>query len=260
MNAPDEQTSPARKTNLPEPSRNFTTPELEAVIRRALELQSNASARADESLSEADVVRIGQELGLDAATVRRAMAEVHGRPVEKESGALVALAGNKTVRVSRVIPRDAASVGALIDRLLREIELMVPERRSGNRIHYEKNPSLAAMVSRVTQNFSRSEKPLKLDEIDVVVSAIDENSTLVELSVNFGDRRSGIVAGVIGSSTVASGVWATIVWGTAIVDPLMWLGLPVIAGSLFGSRAIYRSIFRSAEDRMESFLDRVERG
>lgn len=255
----DDQASPPPSGNLPAPARNYTTPELEAVIRRALEIQTNASARVDESLSEADIVRIGQELGLDAVTVRRAMAEVHSRPVEKESGTLVALAGAKTARASRVIQRDAASVTAMIDTHLREAELMVPGRRYGNRTRYKRNPSLAAKMSRITQRFSRNDKPLNITEVDVAVSPLDERSALVEMSVDLATTRGSLIAGVLGSSTVASGVWATTVWATSFVDPLMLIGLPVIAGGWLGTRAIYRTIFTSAEDQLESLLDRLER-
>ncbi len=256
MNSRDEQApSPAP---LPVPSRSFTTPELEAVIGRALELQTNTSARKDESLSEADVVRIGQELGLDAATVRRAMAEVHGRPEEKEHGALVALAGRRTARASRVIPRDAASVTSALDRHLREVEFMTAGRRFGNCTRYELNPSLSARMSRLTQRFSRSDKPLNLEQVDVAVSPLDERSSLVEVSVELGAMRGGLIAGVLGSSTVASGAWATIVWATPFIDPLMLIGLPVVAGGWLGTRAIYRHIFSSTEDTLESLLDRLE--
>ncbi len=259
MNTRDDPNSALPAGNLPIQSRNFSTPELEAVIRRALELQTNTSMRMEESLSEADVVRIGQELGLDVATVRRAMAEVHGRPEQKESGALVALAGNKIVRVSRVLHRDAASVESTLDRYLRELEFMVPDRRSGNRTRYERNASLAAMMSRITQRFSRSDKPLNLEQVEVAVSPLDERSTLVQLSVDLATMRGSLVAGVLGSSTAASGAWAIVVWATAIVDPLMLIGLPAIAGGWLGTRAIYRSIFSSTEDRLESLLDRLER-
>ena len=259
MNARDESNSRLPDRNLPAPSRNFSRSELEAVIRRASELQASTSDRTDESLSQADIERIGQELGLDVASVRRAMAEVHGRPEQEESGALVALAGNKIVRVSRVLQRDAASVQSSLDRYLQELELMVPGRRSGHRTRYERNASLAAMMSRVTQKFSRADKPLDLEHVHVAVSPLDERSTLVELSVDLAVMRGGLVAGVLGGTTAASGAWAVVVWASAIIDPLMLIGIPAIAGGWLGTRAIYRSIFSSTEDRLESLLDRIER-
>lgn len=126
MKRRDDQDNPEHQAStLPVPSRNFTTQELEAVIRRAVELQAGNSARTEEGVSEVEVVRIGEELGLDPTTVRRAMAEVRGRPVE-ERGALVKLVGVGTVRAARVLRRPAASTGLLLDRYLRETERIHP--------------------------------------------------------------------------------------------------------------------------------------
>jgi hypothetical protein len=97
----DRRDVPVRRADAaPAPSTNLTTSELEAVIRRAAELQAGSSARAEEGVSEAEVVKIGQELGLEPAAVRRAIAEVRSRPAE-ERGALVGMVGERVVRTSR---------------------------------------------------------------------------------------------------------------------------------------------------------------
>ena len=116
MAQPDDPSLPPTPTpDLPATSRNLTTAELEAVIRRAVELQTGNSARTEDGVSEVEVVRIGQELGIDAATVRRAMAEVRVRPAEEE-GALRRIAGGPgTVRASRVVRCPAASTHSQLD-------------------------------------------------------------------------------------------------------------------------------------------------
>jgi len=239
-------------------SRPFTTRELEAVIRRAVELQAGTSARED-GVSEADVVRIGQELGLEPAMVRRAMAEVRARPAE-ESGILVRVAGAGTVRVSRVLRSPAASVGATLDRYLRETELMVVQRRFPDRTRYVRDTSLAAELGRIARTFVRSHPPLKVKQLDVAVTALDEESCLLEVSVDLRGTRGGLVAGVLGSGGALSVGWAATVWATAFPDPLMLVGIPVVAGSWWGMRAIYAAIRGSLQDRLESLLDRLEHG
>src|SRR5690606_21557650 len=93
MEHDDDRIDPQQNSsNLPSASRHFTTRELEAVIRRAVELQAGSTARADEGVSDVEIVRIGKELGLEPATIRRAMAEVRTRTAD-EGGALVTLAG-----------------------------------------------------------------------------------------------------------------------------------------------------------------------
>jgi energy-converting hydrogenase Eha subunit A len=54
--------------------------------------------------------------------------------------------------------------------------------------------------------------------------------------------------------------WAATVWATAFPDPLMLIGIPVVAGSWWGMRAIYAAIRGSLQDRLESLLDRLEHG
>jgi hypothetical protein len=258
MERPDDKDLPVRRApDLPATSRNFTTEELEAVIRRAVELQAGTSARAEDGLSDVDIVRIGQELGLEPTTVRRAMAEVRGRPAE-ERGALVRVVGEGTVRAARVLRRPAASTGLLLDRYLRESELMVAQRRFPDRTRYVRASSIAAGLTRFARGLSRSHQPLNLKQLDVAVSAIDAESCLLELSVELTGTRGGLVAGVLGGgSTVAAG-WVTAVWATAVADPLMLLGIPIVAGSWYGMRAIYGAIRKSVQEKLESFLDRVE--
>jgi hypothetical protein len=247
---------PSRLPAQPAP-RSLTTTELEAVIRRAIELQASHPTRGDDGVSEADVVRIGQELGLEPAAVRRAMAEVRGRPPE-ERGALDGFVGAAIVRASRVVQRPALEVAKVLDRHLRDVELMVPQRRFGDRTVYVRDSSISAGLARFTRGFARAQQPLNLKQLDVAVSAIDAGSCLVEASVNLNAVRGGLFAGVFGSSGVLATGWATAVWATAVADPLMLLGLPVLLGGWAGTRAIYSQITRNNRDRLELLLDRLE--
>lgn len=246
-----------RPENLPATARTFTTQELEAVIRRAVELQAAGSGRGGEGVSEADVVKIGQELGIEPAAVRRAMAEVRGMPAE-EQGALVRIAGPGTVRAARVVRRPAAGTAAQVERYLRDTELMVPQRRFPDRTRYVRDSSIAAGLARFTRGFSRGHQPLGLNQLDVAVSAIDEQSCLVEVGVDLTGTRGGLAAGVLGSGTALAGGLAATVWATPVADPFMLLAIPVVAGAWYGMRAIYNQIRSASGDRLESLLDRVE--
>jgi hypothetical protein len=251
MALPDDPTPP-QTPNLPV-ARRFTTPELEAVIRRAVELQGGG----EDELSDTEIVKIGQELGLAPATVRQAMAEVHGRGAE-EKGALTTLVGARTVRASRVLRRSPAGLGSVLDAYLCETELMAPQRRFPGRTRYVRQSGLAAGMSRIARSLARTRKPLNFQQLDVAIAPIDEHSSLVEVSVDLAVVRGGLAAGVLGSSSVLATGWAAAVWATPVADPLMLLGVPAVTGAWYGMRAIYRSIFRSAEDNLESLLDRLE--
>jgi hypothetical protein len=58
--------------------------------------------------------------------------------------------------------------------------------------------------------------------------------------------------------TLGGGAVAAMVFGAHLFPPLMLLGLPVIGAGVLLSRSIYRGIQSRTQDRLESFLDRVE--
>lgn len=257
MKSDDQDLDRDREANLPVTARRYSNTELEAVIKRALEMQAGSATRPEDGISEIDVVRIGQELGLEPAMVRRAMAEVRtGGTGDKV--ALEGLTGAGDVRVARVLKRPAAATGLLIERYLRESELMVPQRRFADRTRYVRDASLAAGLTRFARGFSRTHKALDVQQLDVAVAALDADSCLLEFTVDLKNMRAGLVGGMVGGSSGLAAAWAAVVWATAIVDPLMLIGIPVIAGSWFGMRAIYASVHRSVREKLESLLDRIE--
>jgi hypothetical protein len=255
----DQVPGHSEPSRTPAIGRSFTSLDLEAVIRRAVELQTGTSARAEEGISEEEVARIGQELGLEPAAVRRAMAEVHGRAPE-ERGRLGRAVGPRSVRASRVLQRPASSVGPELDRYFRETELMVVQRRFSDRTRYARNPSFAAGLARVTRSLSSTHQHVDLKQLDLHVSPLDSGSCLVEVSTDLGAVRAGLLGGIIGSTGGLAAGWSTVVWATPIADPLMLVGIPALAAAWLGTRVIYRTVSNTAEEKLETLLDRLEHG
>ena len=254
----DQSSLARRPSNLPLSSRNLSSQEFEEVIRRAVELQADSSARVEEGLSDAEVVRIGQELGLDPATIRRAMAEVRGR-LAKEKGLLVTLAGPRTVHASRMVNRPAARVAADLERHLREREFMLAQRRFHDYTRFVRDSSFGAGLARFARGLAGSpHRPVDVKQLDVAISAVDADSCLLVLSVDLAGTRGGLVGGVIGGSSGATAAWAAAAWATALPDPLMLLGVPLLAGAWVGTRAIFSTVRRSVQEKLESLLDQVE--
>lgn len=239
------------------PARRLSTHELEAVIRRAVEIQAGASGTPDEGISEAEVVRIGQELGLDAVTVRRAITDVRGRPPE-ERGVLARAIGPGGIRAARTIRRPAAAVGLLLEEYLVKCEYMVVQRRFPDRTRYLRGTGVGAALGRGMRKFGASHASMDLPQLDVAVGALDEGSCLVELSMDTGATRAGLAAGAAaigGGGAVA--ITATVL-ATPLIDPLALLSLPTLLGSWWATRGIYGMVQHSAQDKLESFLDRLE--
>jgi hypothetical protein len=256
MNQPEKPDLPERRpADSTLPARNLTTQELEAVIRRAVELQ--AGSGVEDGIPQSEVVRIGQELGLDAGAMRRAIAEVRSR-APADATMLGRSMGPRVVRCSRTLRRPAAATGLLVERYLLETEFMVVQRRFPERTRYVRDGSVAATLARVARGFTRTQQPLDLKQVDVAVAALDDTSCLVEVSVDLGGDRAGTTAGAIGLGGAAAGGIAAVVWATPVADPFMLLGLPAFAGIWYSMKAVYGAVRRSTEEKLEAFLDRLE--
>jgi hypothetical protein len=251
---PAQQPAPQPGGGLP--ARRLSSQELEAVIRRAVEIQTLAGT-PDEGIPEMEVLRIGQELGIDAATVRRAITDVRGRPPE-ERGLLAKAMGPGTLRAARTIRRNAAATGMLLEEFLTRCEYMVVQRRFPDRTRYARGTGMGAVIGRATRKFGASHQALDLAQLDVAVSAIDDETCLVELSIDTSGMRAGLAAGALGiGGGAAAGITAAVL-ATPIIDPLALLSLPALLGSFMGMRGIYGAVQSSSQDKLESFLDRLE--
>lgn len=241
------------------PARRLSSQELEAVIRRAVELQTTQSGAADDGIAEAEVMRIGQELGLDPGSVRQAITEVRGQ-APSEKGAVARVMGPRTVRAGRTVRRPAAEVGLLLEEYLLKCEYMVVQRRFADRTRYVRAQGVAASFGRAKQKIGAVHRPLDLPQLDVAVSAVDENTSFVEVSVDLTAVRGGLAGAGAGIGTAAAAGIAAFALATPIVDPVALLGIPAFAGTLATMRGIFGIVRGGNQERLESFMDRLEHG
>ncbi|HEX8394217.1 MAG TPA: hypothetical protein VF665_17875 [Longimicrobium sp.] len=238
------------------PARRLSSQELEAVIRRAVEIQS-AAGTPDEGITEGEVLRIGQELGLDPVSVRRAITDVRGQ-APPERGMMVRAMGPGVIRAARTVRRPGAAVGLLLEEYLLRCEYMLVQRRFPDRTRYVRGTGVAAVLGRASRKFGASHAAMDLAQLDVAISALDADSCLVELTVDTSGVRAGMAAGAA-TMGIGAGVGITAaVLATPIIDPLALLSLPAMLGSWLGMRGIYGAVQSSTQDKLESCLDRVE--
>ena len=240
------------------PARRISSQELEAVIRRAVEIQS-AGEWEEEGLSEAEALRIGRELGITPETMRRALLDVRSRPRD-ERGVLAKVMGPGTVRALRTVRRPAAEVGLFLEEYLVRCEYMVVQRRFPDRTRYVRARGVAAALGRAASKVGSRHTSLDLQQLDVGVAAVDEGTALVELSVDLAQARAALATGGVVGGGLSAGFIAVSVLATPILDPLALLALPALGGILWGSRAAYTTTAARTEDQMEAFLDRLEHG
>ena len=122
------------------PDRSITRPQLELVIRRAVELYA-AQTDADERLSEDEVLRIGKELGLPAAIVRQAIYEA---PAPAAESIVDRWFGAAAVSVSRAVQLPEGDVASRLEEYLATREYLALCRasirrpfRAGGRHHFQ---------------------------------------------------------------------------------------------------------------------------
>ena len=205
------------------------------------------------------MVRIGKELGLDPAHVRRAINDVRSRPPE-EHGLVARAMGPGQVRAARTVRRPPAEVGRLLEDYLVRCEYMNVQRRFPDRTRYVRDGSLVAGMGRLARQFGVREPRLDLKEVDVTVAALDEDTTLVELSVDLSGDRAGFLAGGATAGTLTGLPPVVFALVTAAPDLLALLGIPVFGAWMLGMRAGYRYSANQTREKLEGFLDRLEHG
>jgi hypothetical protein len=240
------------------PARRLSSQELEAVIRRAVELQA-ATEGGDEGITEGEVFRIGKELGLSPELVRRALADVRAHPVE-ERGLLAGVMGPAVVHAARTVRRPAGEVGLLLEQYLLRCEYMVVLRRFPDRTRYVPATGVGAALGRAAYRVRAQHTALGFHQLDVGVSAVDEECTLVDLSMELRGMRNGLAAGGVGAGGGVAAAVAAFALATPAPELLALAGLPALAAGVLGSRGIYRGAARSRQEKLESLLDRLEHG
>jgi hypothetical protein len=241
------------------PARKLSSNELEAVIKRAVELQTARETEMTDGLSDGEVVRIGQELGIEQHLVRRAIAEVRGRPPE-EQGMLAGVMGPRIVRAARTIRRPAAELGIFLEKYLLEAEFMVVERRFPDRTRYVRAQGIGAALGRTFSKVGSRVAPLDLETIDVGVALADEDASVVTLSVDLSTIRTGTAVGGWVGGLGGGGTVAAVVLASTAPHLLALAGLGIAAAGVLGSRGAYRLIAGKTHDKLEAFLDRLEHG
>jgi hypothetical protein len=256
-NLPDRPSDPS--SNLP--ARRLSAPQVEAVLRRAVELQareSDARVAAAEGLSDFELIRIGEELGLSPRHIQQALVETSEGPPTDESWFGRGF-GPSVVRASRLIRRDVTLASTELDAYLREKECMVVHRRFPEHVVYAQGAGVTATLQRAAAQVSGRHPLLNLKQLEVGIRPVDERSTMVSLSVDLRPQRTGLVAGGLVAGSGA-GSAAAIFLAIAVAPPVAALGAPLIAGSLLGFRAIYRHSYQKTQAQLESLIDRLEHG
>lgn len=251
--------------NLPTIPR-ITSAELERVIQRAAELQLTQGHLPD-SLEEADVIRIAEEVGLEPRHVRQALAELRAEALvpllKEEKGVASRLFGEPTMRASRVVPGTPDEILSTLSEYLAERESLTCVRDRGRQQVWEPAKGLGRVLQRSLDFSGRKYELAKARRTGVFVEPLEEGRSLVTLTVDLTNERNthagawmgGLSAGVVGPSLglILGAEMAPLFVVPVAVGLVSTIG-PFLSTKTFGAQKA------RTELAVQGLLDRLERG
>lgn len=244
---------------------------LERVLARATELQ-NSGAEVTEGVSEARIMEIAKEVGIDTSALRQALAEERARlpMTETERGFVLDWLGPANVSVQRIVPGTPAEVLAKLDSWMPKMESLSLRRRVADRMSWEPRHDPLGNFFRALGMGGRKLVLLRLDQVVASVTAVDDRRSVVRFDADaFAARRTQRTSTVLFTlffalAALGAGVPLAVL-GTGGVVGLGLAGLAALAlGAGYASwRAIrrgYRDMLNNAHLRLEQLLDDLERG
>lgn len=249
-----------------EPRKSLTRTEFEAVMKRASELSASDTDSGEGDLDEAELFRIGREVGLSEAHVRRALLEV--RTAEPRSSRLIdAWMGPSRLRSSRVVPGSSESLREILDEFLVAGHLLQPIRQGTDILLYRPAVDWISHFARAGASLSERVYWASAKEVEIHLNEVDDGSTLVELVVDpgiRGDYLSGAVIGGLAAGGAASFGLLLLLGGLG-VPPLPLIaavagGTAVAAGVAVLTGRASKKKHEEVFQELEGVLDSLERG
>jgi hypothetical protein len=236
----------------------ITREALDRIIQRAAELQTGERDIGD-GLTEAEVVKLGDEVGIPARYLQQALLEERTRTsVTEARGALPWLFGPIQLWAERVVPGGRADVEQSLTRWMEDEELLQIKRRFADRMSWEPRAGAFASIQRAIGGGGRVYALARAEEIHGQVTQLEPGFCHVRLGAVVANLRRRRMAG--GSAISGTGVMMTgamMVIGAFGVVALAPLAVLVPVGIAF-ARAHERENGK-VQVALEQVLDRLER-
>jgi hypothetical protein len=233
---------------------------LERVLARAAELQAQEADPGELTLTEAQILDVGNEVGIPAKHLRQALAEERSRiaiPVERSR--MATMFGAATVSASRTVRGTPAAIFERLDDAMEREESLRVKRRFPDRVAWEPRGGVATEFKRIMNVGGHGYRLSRAEEVSATVIAVDAERSIVRLDASLARLRSHHVMGgssMVAVGGVAGGVLAALGVMTAVA------ALPVAAGLVAGyfiARGHGPQV-AGAQLALEQMLDRLERG
>lgn len=244
----------------------LSSEELERVIRRAAELQTARESLPDR-LDDDEVMRIGDEVGLQRPHLRQALMELRAeamlpaRPSDRSFAHR--MWGPALIQASRVVPGSRGEVQGRLRDYLRLGESLRQVRDRPGLSFWEPASDLISQIRRGLDIGGHGFALARAKRIEVAIQALEPGRCLVTISADLRNQRAEHAGGwYTGAGFTTAGVTAGLVAGAGA--PLL-LVLPLVAGTAFGGGTLLaRRTLRGEREKVElavqGLLDRLEGG
>lgn len=248
----------------------LTRRDFDEVMRRAAELAGDDPGGAEDAFSEAEVVRIGREVGLPERHVRRALAERRTRGGGVEGGwkgALRMLLLRDEVAASRTIDRPRARIRRELDEFMVGGQLLQRVRGKDDLLQYRPAVDWVSRVARAASFRSRKHYVASSRLVEVRLERMGAQSTQVDIRVDPGIASNyrnwwvlaacttGVAAGVGAGMSVPPSVFAV---GAFLVAGVATGLLTSVVVALMAGPGFRRRV-ADVESEVEGVLDGLEK-
>jgi hypothetical protein len=233
---------------------------VDRILARALELQASGPGDTQEQLTEAQLLDLAREVGLDAMNLRQALAEERTRvAVPEERGMLATLYGGAFASAQRTVRGTPTQVLKALDDWMQRQEGLTAQRYFGSeRIVWEARRDLVGLVKRAVSG--RGHALARASDVSATAIAIDPARVLVRLDARLLGYRALMAqqnVALTGGGLVIGGVLAVLSF------PLFAVAAPVVVMAPAGfaaARGSHQRTVARAQIALEQVLDRLERG
>lgn len=245
--------------------------ELDRVIRRAAELQFQEGERGatGEAMSEEEVLRIGQEVGLEPDHLRRALGELRAEQLTpalpREEGVFARVVGPARVQAARAMSGTVATLAPPLHAWLRRNESLTPLRERLGSSVWTPNQGFTAQIQRGINLTGKTYDLAQGKSLEVSLVDLEEGWVLVTLVADLSNVRAehGFGWGIgLGLGSLGVGLAVGV---AAAFPPAAIVGTALAAGMVGGGggSTLARQTLAPARARMalalEGLLDRCER-
>lgn len=247
---------------------------LERILARAADLQNTEPGETGDTISEARLVEIAKEVGLDVQHVRQAIAEERAQiamPVA-EGGGLLASVGPAVVSAQRTVTGTPDQLLRTLETFLPRSEQLVAVRRTPDRIVWEPRRDPLGNFFRSLGSGGRRFDLVRLDQLVVSATRVDDTRSVLRFDAVVDGARRSVRTAALGAALTG----VLVLCMTAIPLLVFALVVPQIAAVTLGllgaitagvswlswrtMARTFRTMVGRVQQRIEYLLDEAQHG